>query len=130
MLNQTIIMKKAFLLLVLIPLLGITQSKKKLLKAEKQATQVLVAHLRDNVKYLADDKLEGRRTGTKGELLAMHYLVEQYKQIGLEPKGTDGFVQEFTIDEGKQADGENTYFIAEGKKLELNTDFFPLAFSA
>jgi len=130
LLNQTIIMKKAFLLLVLIPLLGITQSKKKLLKAEKQATQVLVAHLRDNVKYLADDKLEGRRTGTKGELLAMHYLVEQYKQIGLEPKGADGFVQEFSIDEGKQADGENTYFIAEGKKLELNTDFFPLAFSA
>jgi hypothetical protein len=123
-------MKKAFLLLVLIPLLGITQSKKKQLKAEKQATQQLVAHLRDNVKYLADDKLEGRRTGTKGELLAMHYLVEQYQQIGLEPKGTDGFVQEFTIDEGKQADVEHTYFIAEGKKLELNSDFYPLAFSA
>jgi len=123
-------MKKAFLLLVLIPLLGITQSKKKQLKAEKQATQQLVAHLRDNVKYLADDKLEGRRTGTKGELLAMHYLEEQYQQIGLEPKGTDGFVQEFTIDEGKQADVEHTYFIAEGKKLELNSDFFPLAFSA
>ena len=123
-------MKKAFLLLVLIPLLGITQSKKKQLKAEKQATQLLVAHLRDNVKYLADDKLEGRRTGTKGELLAMHYLVEQYQQMGLEPKGTDGFVQEFTIDEGKQADVEHTYFIAEEKKLELNNDFFPLAFSA
>jgi len=130
LLNQTINMKKAFLLLVLIPLLGITQSKKKQLKAEKQATQQLVAHLRDNVKYLADDKLEGRRTGTKGELLAMHYLEEQYQQIGLEPKGTDGFVQEFTIDEGKQADVEHTYFIAEGKKLELNSDFFPLAFSA
>jgi aminopeptidase YwaD len=56
------------------------------------------------VQYLADDKLEGRRTGTKGEELAMQYIIDQYKQMGLEPKGTNGYIQEFEINEGKQID--------------------------
>jgi hypothetical protein len=80
------------------------------------------------VEFLADDKLEGRQTGTKGEELAMNYIAEQYKDIGLDPKGTDGFIQAFEINEGKQV-APGSFFIVNGKELVLHTDYFPLAYS-
>ena len=46
-----------------------------------------------HVKVLADDKMEGRETGSPGEKRAQAYVVEQLKQSGLEPAGTDGFYQ-------------------------------------
>jgi hypothetical protein len=123
-------MKQFLLLLAILPIIGLPQSKKKKLKAEQKANETLVSNLKADIKYLADDKLEGRRTGTNGELLAMQFLVEQYRQIGIEPKGADGYIQEFIIDEGKHADADKTFFTVNGKQLELDKDYFPLAFSA
>jgi Zn-dependent M28 family amino/carboxypeptidase len=53
--------------------------------------------IEDDVAFLADDKLEGRQTGTEGEKRAADYLVERFKSIGLEPKGTDGYLQSFSF---------------------------------
>lgn len=128
--QQTFFMKQFLLLLAILPIIGLPQSKKKKLKAEQKANETLVSNLKADIKYLADDKLEGRRTGTNGELLAMQFLVEQYRQIGIEPKGADGYIQEFIIDEGKHADADKTFFTVNGKQLELDKDYFPLAFSA
>lgn len=50
-----------------------------------------------DVAFLADDKLEGRQTGTKGEKKAAEYIVKRYKEIGLEPKGTEGYLQPFSF---------------------------------
>jgi Zn-dependent M28 family amino/carboxypeptidase len=47
----------------------------------------------DHIKVLADDKLEGRDTGSKGERGAQEYAVEQLKKAGAEPAGTKGFYQ-------------------------------------
>jgi Zn-dependent M28 family amino/carboxypeptidase len=47
----------------------------------------------NHVKVLADDKLEGRDTGSRGEREAEKYAVEQLKQAGAEPAGADGFYQ-------------------------------------
>ena len=107
-------MKKYLLVLLLVPTLVFSQSKKKKKLAEEKANTELVARLTAHVQYLADDKLEGRRTGTRGELLAMQYIVDQYTQMGLEPKGTDGYVQEFEINEGRQID-ETTLLKVDGK---------------
>src|ERR1019366_5924295 len=123
-------MKKLLLILLFIPLLSIGQSKKKKIKLEQQANEILATRLKTHVRYLADDKLEGRRTGTNGEILAMEYISSQYNQIGLEPKGNKGYMQEFDIDEGKQCDPETTFLAINNKKLELEKEFFPLAFSA
>lgn len=89
----------------------------------------LLTNLKEHVSFLADDKLEGRQTGTRGEELAMEYIANQYRQIGLEPKGTNGFIQQFEINEGKQV-APDSYFRINGKDLHLNHEFFPLAFSA
>src|SRR6267143_280474 len=47
----------------------------------------------DYIKVIADDKMEGRDTGSRGERAAEEYAVEQLKKAGLEPAGTNGFYQ-------------------------------------
>src|SRR5215468_315860 len=45
------------------------------------------------VKVLADDKMEGRDTGSEGLRKADAYVVDQLKQLRLEPAGRDGYYQ-------------------------------------
>jgi len=47
----------------------------------------------DVVKVLADDRLEGRETGSRGERQAQEYIVSQLKLLGAEPAGSDGYYQ-------------------------------------
>ncbi len=47
----------------------------------------------NHIKVLADDKLEGRDTGSAGEKAAQAYAVEQLKQAGAEPAGVNGYYQ-------------------------------------
>ena len=60
-------MKKLLLLIALVPLIGLAQSKKER-KAKEKADKITYENVQAHVKYLADDKLEGRRTGSAGEL--------------------------------------------------------------
>jgi len=53
--------------------------------------------IKEDVVFLSDDKLEGRQTGSEGEKAAANYISKRFKDIGLEPKGTDGYLQEFTF---------------------------------
>src|SRR5271166_6285665 len=45
------------------------------------------------VKVLADDNMEGRETGSEGLRRAAAYIVEQLKNDGLEPAGSNGYYQ-------------------------------------
>ena len=47
----------------------------------------------NHIKVLADDKLEGRDTGSRGEREAQKYAVEQLKGAGAEAAGVNGFYQ-------------------------------------
>lgn len=80
------------------------------------------------MQYLASDSLEGRRTGTKGEVLAAAYISDQFKKDGLTAKGSDGYLQAFEISEGKQQN-PGTHFLVNGQALASSTEFFPLAYS-
>ncbi|MBP6687625.1 MAG: M28 family peptidase [Lacibacter sp.] len=99
--------------------------------AQKQSKfdKISLINLRAHTSYLADDKLEGRRTGTKGEELAYKYIVHQFEQQGLEAKGENGFLQVFEINEGKQI-LSSTFFIIDGEHLKTEKDFFPFSWSA
>ncbi len=87
-----------------------------------------MSNLQLHVAYLASDKLEGRRTGTPGEQLAAAYIAEQMKQAGLSPKGNNGYLQEFTVREGKEA-GPKTRLLLNHRPQAPGT-FIPLPFSA
>jgi Zn-dependent M28 family amino/carboxypeptidase len=45
------------------------------------------------VKVLADDKFEGRDTGSAGERQAQAYIVQRLKALGVEPAGFNGYYQ-------------------------------------
>jgi Zn-dependent M28 family amino/carboxypeptidase len=47
----------------------------------------------NHVKVLADDKMEGRETGSRGERAAEEYAVKQLRNAGVEPAGSNGFYQ-------------------------------------
>ncbi|MBT8394251.1 MAG: M28 family peptidase [Flavobacteriaceae bacterium] len=53
--------------------------------------------IKDDVMFLSDDKLEGRVTGSEGEIEAGDYIAKRFKDLELEPKGTDGYFQTFTF---------------------------------
>ena len=98
------------------------------LAAALTAQQAAVSHFDGNtwwshVKYLADDSLEGRDTGSEGLRKAQAYAVEQFKKAGLEPAGTDGFYQpvsftQYELDESKSS-----------LALVANGDTKPLSFA-
>lgn len=46
-----------------------------------------------HVAFLADDRLEGRNTGSEGHRKAAVYVADQFKRAGLEPAGTRGYLQ-------------------------------------
>src|SRR5262245_36061734 len=57
--------------------------------AELAASQIEESKLRANIKYLADDLLEGRGPGSRGGTLAAKYIAAQFEALGLEPAATD-----------------------------------------
>ncbi len=54
-------------------------------------------YLRKHINYLSSDALQGRGTGTKGIEKAANYLEKEFKKIGLNPKGNDGFYYNYTF---------------------------------
>lgn len=114
-------MKKFLFLFLIISLQGYGQKLKK-------ADRAIIKDLETTVTFLANDELEGRRTGTKGEKMAYEYLQKRLEQLHLTPIGDNStFLQTFQIDEGKVIDSATT-FTVNGKKLKLHEDFYPLAF--
>ncbi len=46
-----------------------------------------------HVRFLADDKLEGRNTGSEGHRQAAAYVAEQFERSGLKPASSAGYFQ-------------------------------------
>ena len=116
-------MKQVLWLVILISTVGSAQKIKK-------ADKLVLANIQTHIVFLADDKLEGRRTGTAGEKLAYEYISNEFKKSGLITKGENGtYIQPFEVYEGKQVD-PSTYLMINRNTLQLDKDYFPLSFSA
>ena len=57
--------------------------------------------LKNDVAFLASDDLEGRKTGTQSEIEAAKYIASRFDEIGLKPKGTEGYLQAFRFKPSK-----------------------------
>jgi aminopeptidase YwaD len=119
-----ILRTKLLVLTLFIPFLPVFSQK------PKKADKVTLANLGTHIRYLADDKLEGRRAGTPGEKRASDYISIAFMQAGLQPKGdNNGWLQDFGINEGKRV-SPDTYFSVNNQEFALDKDYFPLAYSA
>lgn len=110
---------------ILLVLLAQTTVAQKLKKKDK----VVFTNLQKHVSFLADDKLEGRRTGTNGEKLAYEYISSEFSKAGLIAKGDNNtYLQAFEVNEGKEVN-KPTHLIIDGNDLQLDKDYFPFVFS-
>ncbi len=66
-----------------------------LLSCREEAPKTVT--MKEDVTILADDSFGGRETGTEGEKLAAEYIAKRLEQMGVAPKGTDGYLQKFTF---------------------------------
>lgn len=117
-------MNRFMRLLIVLLFASLSSVAQKLKKADK----AMIANLQEHIMYLADDKLEGRRTGTNGEKLAGEYISNQFEKAGLEPKGEQGWFQPFEIYDGKEI-GTSTLLFINDHELKLHDEFFPFVFS-
>src|SRR5437870_2414138 len=59
-------------------------------RASSLPSQISENALRAHIKFLADDRLEGRGTGARGGELAALYIAEQFEALGLKGAGAKG----------------------------------------
>lgn len=55
----------------------------------------MLQNLREDIAYLADDRLEGRETGSPGEALAAAYITQRFEALGLAPGHNNTWLQPF-----------------------------------
>ena len=72
----------------------------------------------DHVKVLADDRLEGRETGSEGLRKAEAYVVEQLKRAGVQPAGTNGYYQPVKFQARQIVEKESKLALAREGKVE------------
>jgi len=100
------------------------------------APEITASDLREEVGFLASDRLEGRMTGSKGTKLASEYIAAYLEKNGVQPLGDNGsYFQEFPFTSGVKLVGDQcllevTKVNGEKTRFDVDKDFRPLAFSA
>ncbi len=69
---------------------GLVLTSSILVAQKTQTPKIEADKIRDAVKYLSSDELEGRGTGQKGGDVAADYIAAQFKSYGLKPAGDNG----------------------------------------
>ncbi|SDR73332.1 PDZ domain-containing protein [Formosa sp. Hel1_31_208] len=106
-------MKNLIFLLFLTVLFGCKTDSKEILKP---------ITIKDDVTFLADDKLEGRQTGTDGEKAAADYIANRFENLGLQAKGTNGYFQTFTFKPKTDPHQEVNYIVKDGDSTITGTN--------
>jgi hypothetical protein len=62
------------------------------------AQKFQVQDIRKHIAFLASDEMEGRGTGSLGEIRSANYIANFFEELGLKPAGTDkGYFQPFQV---------------------------------
>lgn len=95
-----------------------------------QALDDIEKRLSKDVYTLASDSFMGRETGTKGEIMARDYIVENFKQIGLQP-GFEGktYIQSYTFKDAPVY-GDSNFLNICNKTFTVDKDYYALPFSS
>lgn len=86
-------------------------------KKETEKSKIIDSkRLLEDIKYLSDDKLKGRETGTAESATARNYVVKRFKQSSIKPFNNN-YLQKFsfTDDDDKKIDGINVVGFIKGK---------------
>ena len=96
-------------------------------KADELMAAIRGEAIRADMRFLADDLLEGRGTGTRGYEIAAKYMAAQFERMGLQPAGDAGTYFQNVPFKQSRPDAEKTALVltSGGKveKLEFRRDF-------
>ncbi len=99
--------------------------------AVHERSQDPAAHrIEDDVRALADDRMQGRETGTPGHELAADHVAQRFADAGLVPGGEDGgwFQRVPLLRATLDADARlHVHLDGRVRALEFQRDFLPLA---
>src|ERR1700757_2574225 len=103
--------KLSTILLVMVSFAAIAQAQQNVPPGAAKAMNTIDPEkIRATVKYLADNKLEGRGTGQKGGDMAADWIAAQFKSYGLAPAGEKGTYFQNINFFGVTADAKQTQF--------------------
>ena len=69
-----------------------------------------------HIQVLADDKMEGRNTGSEGHRKAAAYVAGEFERAGLKPAGTSGYMQPMKFDVSQIVEsGSHLALVRNGK---------------
>jgi hypothetical protein len=106
--------------------------KSRTLRAEGDAVDAAMATIRPeairaDMRFMADDLLEGRGTATRGHEIAAKFMAAQFEQMGLEPAGDSGtYFQRVPFRSGRPDEAKTTLTLVRGgkeQKLVYRKDF-------
>ncbi|NPV10865.1 MAG: M28 family peptidase [Ignavibacteria bacterium] len=86
----------------------------------------------NHLSFLASDELKGRGTGTPEIDKASEYLAKYFKNLGLKPKGEDGYFQKFKVTTDLKLKENNSLFVklnSQEINFTLKVDYQPTGFS-
>jgi hypothetical protein len=94
--------------------------------------QIDTMTIRNHIAYLADDKLLGRKPGTEGYQLAVDYVINEFKKMGVQPAGDPGqYTQKLILRNTKVDNKTAKVFLSDSEgnvdSLSFGIDFLPYA---
>ncbi|MEP0987836.1 M28 family metallopeptidase [Ekhidna sp.] len=87
--------------------------------AETGSTQISEESIKTHIEVLSSDDFQGRKPFTEGEIKTVNYLVDRFKQYGLEPGNGDSYIQEVPLVELTAMPSETMTIEGNGQKVEL-----------
>src|SRR5258708_34819748 len=96
---------------ITILVLAITAISQRSARNATGSSQISESALRAHIKFLSDDRLEGRGTGARGGELAALYAAEQFEAMGLKGAGKNGSLWQPVSLVGVKADPKTEFRI-------------------
>ena len=85
--------------------------------AHDASTTIRPEAIRADMRFLADELLEGRRTGTRGHEIAAKFMASEFEAMGLEPAGENGtYFQNVPLRSMRPDELQTTFSIVRGGK--------------